>query len=87
MNIVFIGAVKFSKSCLEKLIEINFPPVAVCTLEISKSNADHSDLTNLCNENNIPVKYTSDINSKESYNWIQSHAPDVIFCFGWSRHE
>ncbi len=85
MNIVFIGAVKFSKSCLEKLIEINFPPVAVCTLEISKSNADHSDLTNLCNENNIPVKYTSDINSKESYFWIQSYAPDIIFCFGWSR--
>ena len=84
MNIVFIGAVKFSESFLKKLINIKSTPVAVCTLEDSNFNADHIDLTTLCKENNIPVKYAPDINSKESMQWIKSFKPDVIFCFGWS---
>jgi len=85
MNIVFIGAVQFSESCLKKLIDINSSPVAVCTLKNSKFNADHIDLTKLCKENNIPVSYTPDINSKQSIQWIKSFNPNVIFCFGWSR--
>ena len=84
MNIVFIGAVKISESFLKKLINIKSTPVAVCTLENSDFNADHIDLTTLCNENNIPVKYAPDINSKENVKWIKSYKPDVIFCFGWS---
>ncbi|MBH30560.1 MAG: formyl transferase [Candidatus Marinimicrobia bacterium] len=85
MKIVFIGSVKFSERCLKKIIEIDVKPAGVCTLEESLINTDHADLTQLCNENNIPVKYTHDINSKISINWIRSHNPDVIFCFGWSR--
>ena len=30
MRIVFIGSVKFSKSCLKKLIQIGAQPVGVC---------------------------------------------------------
>ena len=55
MKIVFIGSIKFSEVCLEKLIEIDSKPVGVCTLEKSDFNADHVDLTELCNKNNIPV--------------------------------
>jgi methionyl-tRNA formyltransferase len=29
--------------------------------------------------------YANDINSSETVSWIQEKAPDVIFCFGWSR--
>ena len=85
MRIVFIGAVKFSETCLKKLIEIGAKPVGVCTLEKSHFNTDHVDLTQLCNRNIIPVRYTPDINLIKSIDWIRSHNPDVIFCFGWSR--
>ena len=85
MRIVFIGAVQFSEKALAKLIDIKADVVGVCTLEKSPFNADHVDLTHLCNENNIPVRYTPDINSTKSINWIRSYNPDVIFCFGWSR--
>ena len=41
MKIVFIGSIKFSEVCLEKLIEIDSKPVGVCTLEKSDFNADN----------------------------------------------
>ena len=85
MRIVFIGAVQFSEKALAKLIDIKADVVGVCTLEKSPFNADHIDLTPLCRKHNIPVKYTTDINSSENIDWIRLLSPDVIFCFGWSR--
>jgi methionyl-tRNA formyltransferase len=85
MRIVFIGALKFSEICLKKLIEIDAKPVGVCTLKKSPFNADHVDLKPLCNKNDIPVCYSDDINSKKNIDWVKSFAPEVIFCFGWSR--
>ena len=85
MRIVFIGTVQFSEKALAKLIDMKADVVGVCTLERSPFNADHVDLTPLCKKHNIPVKYTTNINSEESIDWIKAFAPDVIFCFGWSR--
>ena len=85
MKIVFIGAVTFSEKILEKLIVLKADIVGVCTLEKSSFNADHFDLTQLCMKHNIPVRYTTDINSDENISWIKILVPDVIFCFGWSR--
>jgi len=85
MKIVFIGAVTFSEKTLEKLIVLKADIVGVCTLEKSSFNADHVDLTQLCMKHNIPVRYTTDINSDENISWIKILVPDVIFCFGWSR--
>jgi methionyl-tRNA formyltransferase len=85
MKVVFVGSIRFSEVCLEKLIEINNKPVAVCTRKKSNFNADHVDLTALCIKNKIPVSYQSDINSNKSIDWIKSFTPDVIFCFGWSN--
>ena len=85
MKIVFVGAVQFSQKALVKLIDIKVDIVGVCTLERSSFNSDHVDLTPLCKKHNIPVQYTTNINSEESINWIEALAPDVIFCFGWSR--
>ena len=47
------GSVQFSKSTLTKLIEMDANIVGVCTLKNSSFNADHVDLTELCDENNI----------------------------------
>jgi methionyl-tRNA formyltransferase len=85
MRIVFIGTVEFSLRALEYLLTLDAEIVGVCTLEQSKFNADHVDLTNFSAEHGIPSIYADDINSPESFNWIKSKSPDVIFCFGWSR--
>ena len=85
MRIVFIGAVEFSRRALERLIEIKADMVGVCTLNESRFNADHSDLSNICEAHGISWTYAQDINSEESIEWIADKRPDVIFCFGWSR--
>jgi methionyl-tRNA formyltransferase len=85
MRIVFIGTVRFSENVLTKLIGMSVDVVGVCTLNKSPSNADHVDLAPFCRKHNIPVKYVTDINAKESINWIKALSPDIIFCFGWSQ--
>ena len=85
MRIVFVGAVEFSRSVLDYLLSLHASVVGVCTLRNSKSNADHVDLASTCESNSIPWTYAEDINSAEALAWISEKAPDVIFCFGWSR--
>lgn len=85
MRIVFIGAVEFSLRALERLLAINAEIVGVCTLQESKFNADHIDLSDVSEAHGIPWLYAEDINSEEALGWIQDRSPDVIFCFGWSR--
>lgn len=85
MRIVFIGTVEFSRRALERLLELNAEIVGVCTLQESKLNADHVDLSVISESHGIPWFYAEDINSAEAFSWIQDKLPDVIFCFGWSR--
>lgn len=85
MRIVFIGTVEFSLRALERLLAMNVEIVGVCTLQESKFNADHVDLSGLCGEHGIPCMYAEDVNSVETLLWIQNKLPDVIFCFGWSK--
>ena len=84
MRIVFIGCVGFSFECLQKLIEIKANIVGIVTKRESNFNADFCDLTSIANQNNIPVKQVRDINHPNNISWIQSHNPDILFCFGWS---
>lgn len=85
MRIVFIGTVQFSLRILERLVALNAEIVGVCTLQESKFNADHIDLSSFSEAHGIPSFYANDINSTETLGWIQEKSPDVIFCFGWSR--
>tara|TARA_A100001015_G_C14854974_1_gene657990 strand:+ start:634 stop:1041 length:408 start_codon:yes stop_codon:yes gene_type:complete len=85
MRIIFIGSVEFSKKTLQKLIKLNAQVVGVCTKKKTKFNSDFADLRPLCKKNKIPFKIVNDINSKNSYFWIKSLMPDIIFCFGWSN--
>ena len=85
MRIVFVGAVEFSLRALERLVELDAEIVGVCTLQESKFNADHTDLSSFSNAHGVPSFYVNDINSIETLNWIREKSPDVIFCFGWSR--
>tara|TARA_Y100000996_G_scaffold408091_1_gene386611 strand:+ start:7313 stop:8194 length:882 start_codon:yes stop_codon:yes gene_type:complete len=85
MKIVFIGSVKFSAQMLKTIINHKGDVVGVCTLKNSSFNSDHLDLSAIAKKIDIPFKYTSDINSEESINWIKSLNPEIIFCFGWSK--
>jgi methionyl-tRNA formyltransferase len=85
MRIVFIGTVEFSRSALERMLSLGADVVGVCTLQESKFNADHIDLSVISASHNIPWFYANDINSSEALGWIKHKAPEVIFCFGWSR--
>lgn len=85
MRIVFIGTVEFSQRALERLLASKAEIVGVCTLQESKFNADHVDLSDVSEAHGVPWFYAEDINSAEALSWIQGKSPDVIFCFGWSK--
>jgi methionyl-tRNA formyltransferase len=85
MRIVFIGTVAFSLSALEHLVSMGTDIVGVCTQKESKFNSDHVDLSQISALHGIPWLYANDINSVEAIDWIKRKAPDVIFCFGWSK--
>ena len=85
MKIIFIGTVEFSRQTLLKLIDLNADIKGVITKKTSPFNADFSDLTEICEGNNIPLYYTKDINQEECLKWIKSKDPDALFCFGWSQ--
>jgi len=85
MRIIFIGAIEFSRRALELLIEMEQDVVGVCTLQDSPFNADHCDLSEICQKHNISWTYAPNINSEETIQWLANKNPDVIFCFGWSK--
>ena len=84
MKIVFIGTVEFSHKALEKIIDLNYDVVGVCTKQKSGFNSDFKDLSPICENNNIDYKYVKDINASDNIQWIKNLNPDIIFCFGWS---
>ncbi len=85
MRIVFIGAVEFSQRALQHLLALNANIVGVCTLQASACNVDHVDLSSVCAAHAIPWIYAENINSIDTVRWVKDKAPEVIFCFGWSR--
>lgn len=85
MKIIFIGAVKFSRIILQKLIDLDAQVVGVCTKEKSEFNSDFEDLSFLCKKNEIPFRYLGKNILKDDCDWIKSFNPDIIFCFGWSN--
>ena len=85
MNIVFIGAVKFSEMALQKIHSLNVNISGICTLKESSFNSDFCDLSLFADQHNIPYLYVEDINSPATISWIKQKEPDFIFCFGFSR--
>lgn len=84
MKIFFIGTVSFSEKALKKLLDLNAEIIGVATKSKSNFNADHADLSTICENENIPWKYVKDINAPHILDWIKGLSPDIVFCFGWS---
>ena len=85
MRIVFIGSVHFSERALNELLALGANIVGVCTLSKSNINSDHSDLSKIAKNSNVPVRITPNINDSDSVRWIHDLRPDFVFCFGWSQ--
>lgn len=85
MKILFIGCVESSRIFLKKLIQMGEVVVGVVTKKHSNFNSDFCDLSGLCTENNIAYHYSLNINDEETFQFIRSQNPDIIYCFGWSE--
>ncbi len=85
MNILLIGTVKLSRSCLSTMIKNNYLPAGVVTKSASSFNADYAPMNDICEEYSIPYIYADDVNAEVIYNWILNIKPDVILCIGWSQ--
>jgi methionyl-tRNA formyltransferase len=85
IRVFFIGSVVFSRSMLNVVLDIDkVEVVGIATKSKSALNADHSDLSDLAEQHQIPFKYVRDINAPHITSWISELKPDVVFCFGWS---
>lgn len=87
MRIVFIGAVEFSRHCLEAILKCHGNVVAVVTVAKEKAgtHADYADLSGLAATHNVPLYRVRDINQPDNVELLRSLRPDVIFVFGWSQ--
>ncbi len=88
MRIVLVGAVDFSRACLEELIAQEANVVAVLTLapETAGFHADYADLGPVAEPAGIPVHRIRNINDPETVALLRDDLrPDVIFVFGWSQ--
>ena len=85
MRIVFIGGVQFSELALHRLMKLKAQVVGVCTAKLGQPDSDRIDLAAVCDDYGLNVRHCDDINDQATVDWITALAPDVIFCFGWSR--
>lgn len=84
MRIIFVGSVLSSYLTLEKLLGLGCGPVGVVTRNSPGINADYVDISGLAGASGIPCHFTSDVNGRETIDWIAEKKPDVILCVGWS---
>lgn len=84
MRILFIGCVESSYAQLDFLLKSKKEVVGVITKEASSFNADFCDISTLCKDN-IPCRYSKDINDYETIEFVKKCNPDIIYCFGWSQ--
>ncbi len=87
MRIAFVGAVEFSRACLEEMLAAGGDVVAVITLpaENASFHGDYADLEPVAAAHGVPVHRIGNINDPATIELIRSLEPDVIFVLGWSQ--
>jgi methionyl-tRNA formyltransferase len=87
MRILFIGAVDFSRHCLEEVLKCGEQVVSVLTLteRDATRHSDYADLSGLVSAHGIPLHHIRDVNEVSTLGIVQQAQPDVIFVFGWSQ--
>lgn len=87
MRIVFLSNVNFGVDVLSTLKLKNTITIAgiITTKSDIYKNSDFSDLSKALKQTHVPVHYTTDINAKETIDWLSSVSCDLLVCVGWSR--
>jgi methionyl-tRNA formyltransferase len=87
MRIVFVGAVDFSRHCLQEVLRNGGQVVGVVTLDrrFASFNADYADLSDVAKIHKIPIYKIERISDPQTVGLIRSLKPDVLFVFGWSQ--
>lgn len=85
MKTVFIGCVKFSERIVRALAAAPGIELAgIVTREASAFNADFLSLQALADAYRLPCFIDRGNRQDEMAEWLETLAPDVIFCVGWS---
>lgn len=87
MRIAVLGAVDFSRHCLERLIAEDANIVAVFTADEDRAQK-HDDFSNLCKlaeAEEVPCYRANDVNSDSTIQTLSDHDPDYLFVLGWSQ--
>ena len=87
MRIVFIGAVRFSRTCLEQVLALGGEVVGVVTLEpeLLVRAGDAAELAPVAEPYGVPVHAVRNVNDPPAIALIRSMRPDVILVLGWSQ--
>ncbi len=87
MRIVYVGAVEFSRCCLEEIMRQGAEVVALFTLPRDRASfhSDYADLSEIALARRVPVHYVRNINDPSSAEQLRAAHPDIIFVFGWSQ--
>ena len=70
---------------LETMLENGYMVDGIITMESSAINSDFRSLVPLAEKYGIDYICTKNINDEETVGFAKSKAPEVIYCFGWSR--
>lgn len=82
---IFIGCVESSYVILRHMLEKGLTVSGIITMDNSAANADFHSLAPLAEEFGIDCYITENINDEGTMGFVRSKAPEVIYCFGWSR--
>ena len=87
MRIAFLGAVEFSRTCLEAILASGAHVVGILTKApgAATMHSDFADLSPVVGTRGIPVHHIRNINDAESLRLLKGMAPDLLFVFGWSQ--
>jgi methionyl-tRNA formyltransferase len=87
MRIVFIGAVDFSRHCLQHVLASGGHVVGVVTLDrkFATFNTDYVDLSEVAEVRGVPVYKVRKTTDASTVELVRSLRPDVIFVLGWSQ--
>lgn len=86
-RIVFIGAVEFSRHCLQEILHQKANVVAVFNPEAqdARFNSDYADLAEMASNYDVPLHRFRKIGDSETISTICNYHPDWLFVLGLSQ--
>jgi methionyl-tRNA formyltransferase len=87
MRTVVIGNRKLARHLLKHTLENDWEVVGAIVPqgELAAKQANYTPVSDLVSETDCQLHQTNDINSSDTFEWLQSVTPEVCFCGGWSQ--